>query len=760
MRIFFRGLAYFIVGLIIGYAFGLGLTFLFGIVLTGSGELIWSAPLAIGLGLSTGIATLSWGVSGYSQLTKGFVYSTVSGLIGYSLGVIVDYFVSGSLNISGSVASAFTLLFGFAAFFFGLYGYHGITRGLVFQVIGTLVGALFVTLIRLLMGLTATGSFLFTEPAWVFGALVGVVSFFFGVGVMDDWVKWARGMDTPDHHEDEPGWQKYFGVSLDHKVIGIQYTVTALFLLAVGGTFAMIFRTELAESQLQFLTTTFRLFNQTGPQIYNTLMSLHGMIMIVSILLGISGIMNYVVPLLLGAHDMAFPRMNAFAYWVSVPASVLLLMALVLGGFDTGWTGYPPLSARAPVGVQMFFLGVFTAGWSSILGALNVIATILRMRAKGMTPFRMPILVWASLATSIIALTATQLIGLSFQLVLFQRLLDMGFFDPAKGGNPVLFQHLFWFYSHPAVYVFVLPGLGVISELLPVFVRKPLFGYRWVAMSSLGIALVGFVVWAHHMFTSGMNEYLRVPFMYSTMLVAVPTGVKFFSWVATIWGGKIETPTPMLFVLASIIVFLFGGVTGPPNAMVALDLHLHDTYWVVGHFHDTIFGGFVFPFFAAIYYWFPKATGRRMNEFWGKVHFWIMTPSFLGLTLGMMFIGLRGMRRRIVDYDTNLLGDRIYFNLLGHDFRLIDASHLFLTICGFLIALSILIFFINFFRSMTHGEPATGNVWNSRSPEWQVPSPMPAHNYEVPFEVVGEPYDYGLPGSKFVEFAATKAGKH
>ena len=420
-------------------------------------------------------------------------------------------------------------------------------------------------------------------------------------------------------------------------------------------------------------------------------------------------------------------------------------MALVLGGFDTGWTGYPPLSARAPVGMQMFFLGVFTAGWSSILGALNVIATILRMRAKGMTAMRLPIFVWASLATSIIALTATQLIGLSFQLVMFQRLLGMGFFDAAKGGNPVLFQHLFWFYSHPAVYVFVLPGLGVISELLPVFVRKPLFGYRWIAMSSLGIALVGFVVWAHHMFTSGMNEYLRVPFMYSTMLVAVPTGIKFFSWIATIWGGKIDTPTPMLFVLGGIFVFLLGGITGPPNAMVALDLHLHDTYWVVGHFHDTIFGGFVYPFFAAIYYWFPKATGRRMSEFWGKVHFWLMTPSFLTLTLGMMYIGLRGMRRRIADYDP----------ALGF-----DGAQLIMTIAGFLIALSVLIFFINLFYSIKKGEKAEGNVWNSRSPEWLVPSPMPAHNYEVPFEVVGEPYDYGLPGSKYVEFAANKAGKH
>jgi cytochrome c oxidase subunit 1 len=328
---------------------------------------------------------------------------------------------------------------------------------------------------------------------------------------------------------------------------------------------------------------------------------------------------------------------------------------------------------------------------------------------------------------------------------MFQRLFGMGFFDPAKGGNPVLFQHLFWFYSHPAVYVFVLPGLGVISELLPVFARKPLFGYRWVAMSSMGIALVGFLVWAHHMFTSGMNEYLRLPFMYSTLLVAIPTGVKFFSWVATIWKGKLTYPAAMLFVLGGIISFLLGGLTGPPNATVSVDLHLHDTYFIVGHFHDTIFGGFVFPFFAALYYWFPKATGRRMNEFWGKVHFWLMTPSFFILTLGMMRIGLLGMRRRIVDYDPALN---------------FDSTHLVLTIAGYLIGLAVLIFIINFFYSISHGEKAEGNVWNSRSPEWQVPSPMPTHNYDQPFEVVGEPYDYGLAGSKYVEFAKPEKSKN
>ena len=679
------------------------------------------------------------------SLGSGFLFLLIAGVVGYGVGLGLDLLVTGRPHFSGSVPSAFTILFAFTAFFFGIYGYRGVTRGLVFQIVGTLVGGFLVTGIRALMGLSLFGGFFFTEPAWVLGGLVGTVSFLFGVGVMSDWVKWARGIDTSEHHEDEPGWEKYFGVSLDHKVIGIQYSVTALFLLTVGGTFALIFRTELAASGLQFLNVGMSLFGQNGPQLYNTLMSLHGMIMIVSILLGIGGIMNYVVPLLVGAHDMAFPRMNAFAFWIAVPAAVLLLMALVLGGFDTGWTGYPPLSAKAPVGMQMFFLGVFIAGWSSILGALNVIATVIRMRAKGMTAWRMPILVWAAIATSIISLTATQLIGLSFQLVMFQRLFEMGFFDPAKGGNPILFQHLFWFYSHPAVYVFILPGLGVISELLPVFVRKPLFGYRWIAMSSLGIALVGFVVWAHHMFTSGMNEYLRVPFMYSTFLVAVPTGVKFFSWVATLWKGKIRFPTPMLFVLGGIFVFLMGGLTGPPNATVSVDLHLHDTYWVVGHFHDTMFGGFVFPFFAALYYWFPKATGRRMNEFWGKVHFWLMTPSFLILSSGMMRAGLLGMRRRIVDYDPAL-------NL--------DLTHLILTICAFGIALSVLIFFINFFNSMKNGEKAEGNIWESRSPEWQVPSPMPAHNYEVPFEVVGEPYDYGLEGSKYIEFVPSQGGKH
>ncbi len=600
----------------------------------------------------------------------------------------------------------------------------GLIRGLIWEVIGTGFGIGFVTGIRVLMRLPAWK----TEPAVVVGALFGALFFLYGVGVLDDWIKWANGEETSEHHDESGlGWRRYFGPSQDHKVIGVQYLTLALILFTVGGIFAMIFRTELAAPGMQFLT----------PVGYNTLMSLHGIVMIIGILIGISAFMNYTVPLLIGARDMAFPRLNAFSFWIAVPAGIILLSSLFLGGFDTGWTGYPPLSIRAPLGMQMFFLGVSLSSFSSILSALNVLATVIRLRAKGMTPFRLPIFVWAAIATSIISLTATQLIGLAFQLTMLERLLGMGFFDPINGGNPVLFEHLFWFYSHPAVYVFVLPGLGIISELLPVFVRKPLYGYKWVAMSSLGIALTGFLVWGHHMFASGMAEYLREPFMYSTLLVAVPTGVKFFSWVATIWKGKITFPTPMLFVLGGIVVFLLGGLSGPPNATVSTDLLLNNTYYIVGHFHDTLFGGYVLPFFAAIYYWFPKMSGKRLNEKMGKVHFWLTAPPMLILTLDMMRIGLLGMRRRVADYDP-MLGFQPY--------------HIVMTIAGYMIALGTLLFFINIFLTLKKGEKVTGNVWDSRSPEWQVPSPMPVHNYDKPVEVIGEPYDYGLAGSRFIKF--------
>jgi cytochrome c oxidase subunit I len=599
-----------------------------------------------------------------------------------------------------------------------------ILRGLVFQILGTLVGIGLVMLIRLLVGMTAWNP----EPVWVGGALVGVVAFVFGTGVLRDWLRVMNGEDVADHPKDffESGWKRYLSISFDHKVIGIQYGVTSIIVFMTAGFFALVFRTELATPSLTFLTA----------ENFNSLMSLHGIVMIYGILLGVGAMMNYLVPLLIGANDMAFPRLNAFAYWINVPSGVLLLSSLFFGGFDTGWTGYPPLSVQAPLGVQMFFLGVYVFGLSSILGALNVIVTIVRLRAPGMNYFRMPIFVWASLATSIISLTATQLIGLSFQLVMFERLFNMNLFNGFRGGDPVLFQHLFWFYSHPAVYVFILTGLGVISELLPVYTRKPLFGYRWVALSSLGIALVGFFVWAHHMFTSGMASYLRVPFMYSTLLVAVPTGVKFFSWMGTMWRGKMTFQTPMLFVLGAISIFLLGGLSGPINGTIATNLHLHDTYFIVGHFHATMFGGYVFPFIAAIYYWFPKATGRMYNEALGKIHFYIMLPAFYLQSLGQMQVGLLGMRRRIAEYDPALQ---------------ITDTQIIITVAGFAIGIAMIIFIINLVYSARRGEVAAANPWRSRSPEWMLPSPIPVHNYGRPIEVIGEPYDYGLVGSTFVD---------
>jgi cytochrome c oxidase subunit 1 len=617
----------------------------------------------------------------------------------------------------------------------------GLIRGLIGQVIGVALGMGLVMVVRTLQGKPAWEA----EPVIVIGAIVGVVFFMIAAGTVKDWFKWAKGEETPLHHGppvDKPAWTRYLSVDYSHKVIGVQYTVTGILLLLFAGTLALIFRVELAQPGLQFL----------NPDTFNTFISAHGIIMIASILLGVGGMANYLVPLMIGASDMVFPRLNAFAFWINVPGALLVVSGMIVEGWNTGWTGYPPLSATGPLGVQLFFLGVYFIGLSSILGSLNLIATILRLRSPGMGLFRMPIFCWAVLATSIIALTATQLIGLSFLMVVVERLLGMGFFDPnltaraillgSPPGNAILFQHLFWFYSHPAVYVFILPGLGIISELLPVFARKPLFGYKWIAMSSMAIALVGFLVWAHHMFVAGVEDTLRVPFMFATLLVAVPTGVKFFSWMGTLWQGKLSFPTPMLFVLGAISVFLIGGLSGPPNGTVPTDMFLHDTYWIVGHFHATMFGGFVFPFFAALYYWFPKVTGRMYNERLGKIHFWLMVPGFWVQSLAQMRIGLMGMRRRIADYDP----------ALG-----IDTGQVLITVAGFVIGVSVLIMVYNLVRSARRGEIAVGNPWESRSPEWQIPSPVPERSYAQPIVVVGEPYDYGLPGSTYVRMSPAGA---
>ncbi|MCE7937560.1 cytochrome C oxidase subunit I [bacterium] len=607
-------------------------------------------------------------------------------------------------------------------------------RALVYGVIGLVAGMAVTMAVRAALGLAAWAA----APVSATGSIVGTLTFLWGVGAFTDWWSWARGAhaaEPPHHHRDGPEWPRYLNFDPNHRIIGVQYTVTSVIVMLTGGLLALTFRLELAQPGMQIMTT----------DTYNYLMSAHGIIMIAAILMGVGGMANFLIPMMIGAPDMAFPRVNALSYWIAVPGLIMVVSSLFTGGFDTGWTGYPPLGVKAPLGAQFFYLGVFVVGLSSIIGSVNYIVTIIKMRAPGMTWFRMPIFVWGMFATALIQLIATQFIGMAFLMVVLERLLGMGFFDPAKGGDVVLFQHIFWFYSHPAVYVFILPGLGVISELLPVFVRKPLFGYKWVALSSMFIALVGFLVWAHHMFATGLGMVLNNAFMVTTLLVAVPTGVKFFSWLATLWGGKITFETPMLFVLGSWVIFLIGGLSGPTNAFIATDLYVHDTYFVVAHFHHTMFGGFVFPFFAAIYYWFPKATGRMYSERLGKIHFWLMLVGFHLMTIAMFWIGLHGMRRRIADYDpTQGFGPWQTVTTTG----------------AYLVGIGVTIFVINMIRSARRGEVAVPNPWRSMSPEWQLPSPPPDGNFETPPEVIGDPYDYGLAGASYVRVAAPSAAGH
>lgn len=627
-----------------------------------------------------------------------------------------------ALLILGNAALGFASGLGmFRGTSLGKFLYYGSSTALFRGFVGMVIAfALSLAFFNVLSGEPA---FELTEGGMVFASIISVIGFMLGSGAITDWILWIFGYETPLHHgapEGKPEWFRYFTADVNHKVIGIQYGVASLIVFLVGGIFAIIFRIELAQPGMQWLTN----------DQYNTLFSAHGIVMIASILLGVGAMVNYLVPIMIGASDMAFPRLNAFSFWVAIPSVLLILGGMAIGGWDTGWVGYPTLSLTTPrVGVLLFLLGFWMNGFSSIASAINMIVTTVTMRAPGMTPFRMPIFVWGALGAAIIQFTSTQTVGVALTSTILERAYGLTFFNPAYGGNPILYQHLFWFYSHPVVYLFVLPGLGVISELLPVFARKPLFGYKWVALSSLGIAFVGFLVWAHHMFVSGMDDALRIPFMMATMLVAIPTGVKFFSWVATLWGGKLSFETPMLFVLGAISVFLIGGVTGPILGTIPTDMHLHDSYWVVGHFHATMFGGFVFPFFAAIYYWYPKITGHMYNEKLGKIHFWLMVPGFWVMSFGQMSIGIAGMRRRIADYDP----------ALG-----IETGQILVTIAALVIGWAVLISIYNFISSVRTQPVAGRNPWRSRSPEWHTSSPPPEFNYDTPIVVVGEPYDYGL----------------
>ena len=522
-------------------------------------------------------------------------------------------------------------------------------------------------------------------------------------------------------------WRRYFSFNTDHKVIGIQYLLTTFFFFLVGGLMAMLIRAELLTPQL----------NLVSRPLYNGLFTLHGTIMIFLWVIPTQvGLANYLVPLMIGAKDMAFPKLNAIAFWIIPPAGLLLLSSLFIpaGSAQAGWWSYPPISTQLPSGVvglngeTLWIVSLFMLGISSIMGGVNFVSTIVWMRAPGMTFFRMPIFVWTVMSAQLLQLFCLPVLTGALILLFFDLNLGTGFFQSAQQGSPVLYQHLFWFYSHPAVYVMVLPSFGIFSEIIPAFTRNPLFGYRSVAVASLGIAVVSVSVWVHHMFASGTPGWMRVLFMFSTMLVAVPTGIKVFSWTATIWKSKLHLDTPLLFALGGVLMFVIAGITGVMLGSVPFDLHVNNTYFVVSHFHYVVYNTITMAIFAAIYFWFPKMTGRMYSESWGKLHF-ALTFLAANLTFFPMFpLGLQGMVRRVASYDAAYANWNVVSSL-----------------GSFLLGVSILPFLANVIVSWLQGTQAPNNPWHATGLEWSIASPPPPDNFDEIPTVTLPPYSYGDP---------------
>ena len=493
----------------------------------------------------------------------------------------------------------------------------------------------------------------------------------------------------------------------DHKKIGILYLANSFVMFIIGGILALVVRAELAFPGLQLVK----------EDTYNEAFTIHASLMLFLFIIPIlAGFGNYVVPLQIGAPDMAFPRINALSFWMLPLAGLLILTGFAAGGAAaTGWTAYAPLSEAtySGVGQDLWIVGVILIGTSSILGAINFLVTIFKMRAPGMTMFRMPIMVWTILVTSTLVLMATPVLTSALIMLFIDRNYGGHFFDPATGGNAILWQNVFWFYSHPAVYIMVLPAMGIISEVLPVFSRKPLFGYKAFVFATAGIGALGFSVWAHHMFTTGA-VYLPF-FSFMTFLIAIPTGVKMFNWTATLYKGQLTFSTPLLYALGFLTMFLIGGINGAFSAAVPVDFALQDTYWVVAHLHYVLFGGSVFGVFAGIYYWFPKMFGRRLSEGLGKIQFVIMFIGFNLTFFPMHILGLEGMPRRIANYapETGWGG----LNLLA-------------TIGGFTIALSILVFIWNLFVTFRSSQTVGDDPWEGNTLEWATTSPPPPYNFD------------------------------
>ncbi len=521
-------------------------------------------------------------------------------------------------------------------------------------------------------------------------------------------------MIEPSFYRAKTRYPGIFGwlFTTDHKRIGLLYLGSTLAFFFVGVLLGLMMRLVLMRSGMHLISA----------QAYNAIFTLHGVIMIfLFIIPGIpASLGNFMLPLQLGARDVAFPKINILSWWLYILGGALAVLSLFTGGGapDTGWTFYVPYSIQTGTNISLAVSGVFLIGLSSTFTGMNFLTTIHRLRAPGMKWSRLPLFTWSLYATAWVQLLATPVLAITLLLIIIERFFGVGFFDPAKGGDPILFEHMFWIYSHPAVYIMILPAMGAVSDIIPVFARRTIFGYKAIAASRLAIAFVGYLVWGHHMFTSGMSDTARVVFSLLTFLVAVPSGIKVFNWIASLYKGSTQMDAPVLFTLMFIFLFSIGGLTGLVQGALATNLHVHGTYFIVAHFHYVIFGGAAFAFFAALHYWFPKMFGRMYEEHLAKLAAVILFIGFNILYFPMFILGWQGLPRRYYDYLPTF-----------------NTPNLVSTMGSWILAMGLFILFYNLFRSLWAGEKAGDNPWGAATLEWQTSSPPPAENFEKVPEV-------------------------